>query len=176
MGYSAGVANLLSAPPVFVAVVIAFSFAWLGDKYRVHAPVIATQSVICVVGLLITAYHQNNAVRYFGIFLGSAGCQGNISAVLAYQSNNIRNQSKRAVGTALQTGFGAIGGMIASTTFRQIDAPRYLPGLWATATLQLLMLILLCGTTFSFWHTNRKLARGTLERPIEGLVGFKYTL
>lgn len=176
MGYTAGVANLLSAPPVFVAVITAFSFAWLGDKYRTHAPIIAAQSIICIIGLLITAYHQNNAVRYFGIFLGSAGCQGNIPAILAYQSNNIRNQSKRAVGTALQTGFGAIGGIVASSTFREMDAPRYLPGLWTTACFQLLILVLLCATTFFFRRANRNLERGTLKKPIEGLEGFKYTL
>jgi MFS family permease len=176
MGYTAGVANLLSAPPVFVAVFSAFSFAWIGDKYRTRAPVIAIQAIICFVGLMITAYHKNNTVRYFGIFLGSAGCQGNIPAVLAYQSNNIRCQSKRSVGTALQMGFGAIGGIIASTAFREVDAPRYLNGLWTTAGLQILVLLLLCITTFAFSRANRRMERGTLQRPIEGLEGFKYTI
>lgn len=176
MGYSAGVANLLSAPPVFVAVFSAFSFAWLGDRYRTRAPVIAAQAIICFAGLMITAYHKHNTIRYLGIFLGSAGCQGNIPAVLAYQSNNIRCQSKRSVGTALQMGFGAIGGIIASSAFREVDAPRYLNGLWATAGLQLLVLVLLGGTTLAFTRANRQLARGTLQQPIEGLEGFKYTI
>jgi MFS family permease len=176
MGYTAGVANLLSAPPVVFAVITAFSFAWLGDRYRMRGPVIAAQSIICIVGLMITAYHHKHGVRYFGIFLGIAGCQGNIPAVLAYQSNNIRFQSKRSVGSALQIGFGAIGGIIASTTFREVDAPRYVPGLWTTAGLQLLILALLSMTTFVFWRANRKLDRGTLRKPIEGLEGFKYTL
>jgi MFS family permease len=176
MGYSAGVANLLSAPPVLFAVISAFTFAWLGDKYRKRAPLIAAQAIICIVGLMITAYHSNNVVRYFGIFLGSAGCQGNIPAVLAYQSNNIRSQSKRSVGCALQIGFGAVGGVIASTTFREMDAPRYIPGLWTTAGLQLLILALLGATTFVFWRANRSLDQGTLREPIEGLEGFKYTI
>lgn len=176
MGYSSGVANLLSAPPVFFAVISAFSFAWLSDKYRTRAPVIAAQSIICIIGLMITAYHKNNVVRYFGIFLGSAGCQGNVPAVLAYQSNNIRQQSKRAIGSALQIGFGAIGGIIASTTFREVDAPIYKPGLWTTAGLQLLILALLCATTSILWRANSQLVQGTLKEPIEGLIGFKYTL
>jgi MFS family permease len=176
MGYAGGLANVLSAPPVFVAVFSAFSFAWLGDRYRMRAPVIAVQAIICFVGLMITAYHQNNTVRYLGIFLGSAGCQGNIPAVLAYQSNNIRCSSKRSVGTALQMGFGAIGGIIASTAFREVDAPRYLPGLWTTAGLQLLTLLILCGTTFAFRRANMQVVRGTRKTPIEGLEGFTYTL
>lgn len=104
MGYTAGVANLLSAPPVCSAVISALSFAWLGDKYHVRAPIIAAQSTIVIIGLMITAYHSSNGVRYFGIFLGIAGCQGNVPAILAYQSNNIRMQSKRSVGSALQIG------------------------------------------------------------------------
>ena len=123
MGYTAGVANLLSAPPVVFAVISAFIFAWIGDKYHLRAPCIMAQSTICLIGLMLTAYHRNNGVRYFGIFLGQAGCQGNIPAVLAYQSNNIRLQSKRSVGSALQIGFGAIGGIAAGMLITSDDPP-----------------------------------------------------
>jgi MFS family permease len=176
MGYSAGAANALSAPPACAAVFSAFGFAWIGDRYRIRAPIIAVQAIICFIGLMIVAYHPNNGVRYFGIFLGVAGCQGNIPAVLAYQSNNIRLQSKRSVGSALQIGFGAVGGIIASTSFREKDAPKYVNGLWATAGLQFFILLALCGTSGHFWRKNRQLEKGTLTEPIEGQEGFKYTL
>jgi len=175
MGYTAGVANLLSAPPVVFAVISAFGFAWIGDKYHLRAPIIAAQSTICLIGLMLTAYHKNNAVRYFGIFLGQAGCQGNIPAILAYQSNNIRLQSKRSVGSALQIGFGAIGGIIASTSFREKDAPRYVNGLWTTAGLQLFIICACACTSLYFITKNRQLDKGTLKKPIEGQEGFKYT-
>ncbi|KAK2797122.1 hypothetical protein FQN50_009313 [Emmonsiellopsis sp. PD_5] len=176
MGHSGGIANLLSAPPVIFAVICAFTFAWLGDRYRVRAPIIAAQCIISIVGLMITAYHKKAGVRYFGIFLGTAGCQGNVPAILAYQSNNIRLQSKRSVGSALQIGFGAIGGIIASTTFREVDAPRYVPGLWTTAGLQFFILALVACTTFQFMRRNKQVVAGTATKPIEGLEGFKYTL
>jgi len=175
MGYTASVANLLSAPPVVFAVIIAFIFAWIGDKYHLRAPCIAAQSTICLTGLMLTAYHKNNGVRYFGIFLGQAGCQGNIPAILTYQSNNIRLQSKRSVGSALQIGFGAIGGIIASTSFREKDAPRYITGLWTTAGLQLFIICACACTSFFFFTRNRQFNKGTLKKPIEGLEGFKYT-
>ncbi|OCT49794.1 putative transporter [Cladophialophora carrionii] len=176
MGYTAGVANLLSAPPVVSAVGSALGFAWIGDKYHVRAPIIAAQSVIVIVGLMITAYHSSNGVRYFGIFLGIAGCQGNIPAILAYQSNNIRMQSKRSVGSALQIGFGAIGGIVASTAFTQNEAPYYRSGLWATAALQFYILGSVACTSWYFWKKNKQVDAGTLEKPIEGQEGFKYTL
>ncbi|KAH0562490.1 hypothetical protein GP486_002819 [Trichoglossum hirsutum] len=175
MGYTAGVANLLAAPPVISAVVSAFAFAWVGDRYRMRGPLIAFQAIVTIVGLMITAYHKKNSVRYFGIFLGYAGCQGNIPAILAYQSNNIRLQSKRAVGSALQIGFGAIGGIIASTTFREKDAPRFLIGLWVTAGLQFLILCILTCTTLYFHHQNKKVDSGELAE-LEGQSGFRYTL
>ncbi|PGH02077.1 hypothetical protein GX51_04890 [Blastomyces parvus] len=176
MGYSGGIANLLSAPPVVFAVISAYSFALLGDKYRLRSPIIVAQCIIGIVGLMITAYHSKSGVRYFGIFLGTAGCQGNVPAILAYQSNNIRMQSKRSVGSALQIGFGAIGGIIASTTFREVDAPKFVPGLWTTTGLQLLILALLACTTFHFWRRNKAVDAGTATKLIEGLEGFRYTL
>lgn len=104
MGYTPGAANALSAPPSIAAMITAMSFAWIGDKYRVRAPIIAAQSLLAIIGLMIVAYAENNGARYFGTFLGVCGCQGNVPAILAYQSNNIRGQSKRSVGSALQIG------------------------------------------------------------------------
>ncbi|PGG95220.1 hypothetical protein AJ79_10178 [Helicocarpus griseus UAMH5409] len=176
MGYDGGIANLLSAPPVVFAVICAYIIAIVADKYRVRSPVIVLQCVVGIIGLMITAYHPKDGVRYFGIFLGTAGCQGNVPAILAYQSNNIRMQSKRSVGSALQIGFGAIGGMIASTVFREQDAPKYVPGLWVTTGLQFLILGLLACTTLHFWRRNKQVDNGTATKPIEGLEGFKYTL
>jgi sugar phosphate permease len=180
MGYNAGQANALSAPPNLVAMIAAFSFAWLGDKYRVRGPIIATQSIITIVGLMIVAYAENNGARYFGTFLGVCGCQGNVPAVLAYQSNNIRGQSKRSVGSALQIGFGAIGGIIASTVFTQKEAPKYLTGLWVTAGLQFYILVVLGCFTVYFRKQNavveRQRAGGEPMDEREGLAGFKYTV
>ncbi|KAH7345872.1 phthalate transporter-like protein [Pyrenochaeta sp. MPI-SDFR-AT-0127] len=179
MGYTGGHANALSAPPSLVAAIVAFGFAWLGDKKRLRGPLIAIQSLIVVTGLMLVAYAKNNGVRYFGIFLGVAGAQGNVPAILAYQSNNIRGQSKRAVGSALQIGFSAIGGILASTTFRQKDAPRYTTGLWVSAGLQLWILLTLAVTTSYFWKKNKEADRQTENgepvEPIEGQIGFRYT-
>jgi len=176
MGYSGGVSNLLAAPPVVFAVVSAFFFAWLSDKIKLRSPAIVAQCLIIIIGLMLTAYHSNNGVRYFGIFLGTAGCQGNIPTVLAYQSNNIRLQSKRSVGSALQIGFGAIGGIVASTVFKEADAPTYRPGLWVTAGLQFMTMGLVAATSLYFWTRNKQEKKGTLKHPIEGQVGLRYTM
>ncbi|UPX20089.1 uncharacterized protein EKO05_0010334 [Ascochyta rabiei] len=102
MGYSAGIANALSTPPAIVAMIAAFGFAWIGDRYQDRAPIIAVQSVICLIGLMLVAYAQNNGVCYFGVFLGIMGSQGNVPAILTYQASNARLQSKRSTASSLQ--------------------------------------------------------------------------
>lgn len=176
MGYSAGMSQILSAPPYVSGVAIALAFAWAADKTHLRAPFIVLGNVIVIVGLSMTAYHHNNAIRYLGIFIGMAGQLSNIPTVLAYQANNIRTNSKRAVGSALQIGFGGIGGIFASTVFRQQDSPRYLNGLWATMGCQFMMMTILAVMTWNFKRKNRQHAEGTLREPLEGHKDFTYTI
>ena len=176
MGYDAGVANALSAPPVIFAVLVALVVSWLSDKYKRRWPALVFQCSIGICGLMMTAYSKSNSVRYGGLFLGQAGCQGNIPTILAYQSNNIRMQSKRSVGSALQIGFGAIGGIIGSTVFFESESPNYPTGLWITTGLQMFILTITGCMSLYFIRMNRKFDAGTLKAPLEGQPGFKFTL
>ncbi|KAG0641023.1 major facilitator superfamily domain-containing protein [Tuber brumale] len=176
MGYSTGVSQILSSLPYIPAIVVAFFLSWCADLTRLRAPFIAFGCLLVIAGLSITAYASSNSVRYFGIFLGLAGAQNNIPAVLAYQSNNIRMNSKRSVGSALQVGFGAIGGVFASTVYRQEDSPKYRNGLWATMGCQFLTLLLLACMTVYFKKKNRQHKEETLDKPIENHPAFTYTI
>lgn len=175
MGYSVGVTHLLGVPPVAFAVCSSLLISWASDKYKKRAPAIAVQCCLCICGLMMTAYCKGNIARYWGLFFGFAGCQGNIPSILAYQSNNIRTQSKRSVGSALQIGFGAIGGILGSTVFKQEDAPRYVTGLWVTAGLQMFIMMLLSIMTTYFYRMNKQVDNGTVKKPLEGQPGFKFT-
>ncbi|KAL7276235.1 hypothetical protein RUND412_000771 [Rhizina undulata] len=175
MGYTTGMSQILSAPPYIAAIPIAFSLAWAADKARMRSPFIAFQSIVVIVGLLLTAYHRNNGVRYFGTFVVVAGGLGNLPAILAYQSNNIRTNSKRLVGSALQIGFGGVGGIFASTVYREVDAPRYLNGLWATIGCQFFILFAILGMSFYFAAMNRAKREGRIKE-LEGNEAFEYTI
>ncbi|PPQ68482.1 hypothetical protein CVT25_008408 [Psilocybe cyanescens] len=175
MGYSEKASLLLTAPPGAFAGVSCFFFAWLSDKTKKRAIWMAVQNVICIIGLILTAYSTNNPVRYFGLFLVNAGATGCVPGVLAYSANNITTHTKRSVQTAIIITAGGIGGIMATTIFRQQDYPRYLNGLWATVGLQLLMIILLGMTTFIFMRRN-KLRREGKVGPLEGQEDFYYTL
>lgn len=95
---------------------------------------------------------------------------------LLQSSNNIVSQTKRAVSTAITVMFGGLGGIIASLVFRQVDSPRYRPGIYATIASQFLMLILLAITTLYYRRMNKGIQEGTATQLLEGRVGFLYTL
>lgn len=77
--------------------------------------------------------------------------------------------------TAVIVSFGGIGGILATTVFRQADAPSYLPGIYATIACQVLLLMLLATTTTYFWVQNKRLRRESLMKGQEE-QGFLYTL
>ncbi|EXJ91890.1 hypothetical protein A1O3_00440 [Capronia epimyces CBS 606.96] len=133
LGFTTTKVYLLSAPPNIAAIFYAFGLSYLADHLKLRAPFVALHSIVTIVGLMLVEYCKNNSVRYFGVFLGVAGANGNLPAILAWQANNIRGQDTRAVASGFQIAAGAIGGIYASTTFIAKQAPKYAGGLWATA-------------------------------------------
>jgi len=176
LGWSTTDALLLSAPPYAPAFLSAVFFAWLSDKYRHRAGFILIQGLISITGLCLTAFSPQNRVRYFGIFLLNAGSSGCIPSILAYSANNVVGSSKRSIASALTVAFGGVGGIIASTVYREQDFPRYLTGLWVTLGAQFLLLFLVGVTSVHFMRLNRLARAGKLAGPLEGQPGFFYTL
>ncbi|KAK0472550.1 high-affinity nicotinic acid transporter [Armillaria novae-zelandiae] len=157
MGWNVELSLLLTAPPYVFAAVCVITFGWLSDRYRMRALFLAIQALITITGLTLTAFANPPGWRYTGIFLANAGCSASIPGILAYASNNITSHSKRAVTTAITVSFGGIGGIVATTIYRQQDFPRYIPGFVATLSLQVLLLVLLGIMTVYFWYENKKL-------------------
>ncbi|PPQ87485.1 hypothetical protein CVT25_008221 [Psilocybe cyanescens] len=149
MGWSVTASLLLAISILF--------FAWISDKYRQRAAIIAFQAIVTIVGLVLTGYAKQSS-----IFLSTAGSGGCIPGILAYSSNNIISHTKKSVSTAIIVSFGGIGGMFASLVFRQVDAPAYRPGIYVTIGSQLLMLLLLAITTTHFWRKNKSMAQELL--------------
>lgn len=132
MGFNMAASQCLIAPPYVFAGILMFCMAWVGDRYRVRGAIILANCTISIIGLPIMGFHPNPNVRYFGVFLATAGANANVPALMAYQANNIRGQWKRAFCSATLTGFGGIGGIAGSLVFRTQDSPDYVPGIIAT--------------------------------------------
>jgi hypothetical protein len=128
MGFSVGVSLLLVAPPYVLTIFVTLTTSYLADRTRHRTPFIFLHSVIAITGFALVASPLSTGVKLLGTFFAVAGANANLPAAIAFAQNNIIGTSKRAVVSAMQIGFGAIGGIAASTVFRQQDAPRYIPG------------------------------------------------
>ncbi|PVG02494.1 MFS general substrate transporter [Serendipita vermifera] len=175
LGYSELNAQLLCAPPYFTSIFLAFGLAWVGDKYIIRAPIIMVQAVLTIIGLSMTAFHPTPSVRYGGVFLGLAGANANVASILGYMQNNIVGHTKRSFTSALVIGAGGVGGIVASTVFQSKDAPKYRPGLWVTIGANFVILLVSGIMTAYFMWRNRQVRAGR-GKPIEGKVGFYYTI
>lgn len=178
MGFSVGEAQCLVAPPYGFAAIVMYGTGYIGDKYKVRGPLIIFNMVLCLIGLPIMGWHSSAAVRYFGVFLTTAGANANVPVTMSYQANNIRGQWKRAFCSATLVGFGGIGGIAGSLIFRLEDAPEYRPGLYACIACCLLSIIIVSGLSVVFKAQNAKAARGECEledSDEDHQKGFKYT-
>lgn len=126
LGFSVGQSQLLVAPPYVLAGIVTFATGWLGDRFRVRGLPILINMTLCLIGLPIMGFHSSAAVRYFGVFLVTAGANSNVPAALSYQATNIRGQWKRAFCSATLVGSGGIGGIAGSLVFRQVS-PKAIP-------------------------------------------------
>ncbi|KAL1845948.1 hypothetical protein VTK73DRAFT_387 [Phialemonium thermophilum] len=178
MGFSVGAAQCLVAPPYAFAGIVMYTTAWVGDRYRIRGPIVVFNNVLSLIGLPIVGFHPHPAVRYFGVFLVTAGANSNVPAAMSYQANNIRGQWKRAFCSATLVGFGGIGGICGSLVFRSQDAPEYRPGLYACIACSLLSIVLVCALSIDFYFQNRLADREgkILESSDEdNHVAFRYT-
>ncbi|KAK2738361.1 hypothetical protein FQN55_000569 [Onygenales sp. PD_40] len=67
-------------------------------------------------------------VRYMAVFFVTTGCYIVQPVAIVWLANNLSGHYKRAIGLAIQVGFGNIGGIIASNLFVQDLGPRYFAG------------------------------------------------
>ncbi|KAF1985521.1 MFS general substrate transporter [Aulographum hederae CBS 113979] len=163
LGFDVGESQCLVAPPYALAGLLMFAMGHLGDKFRLRGPIIVFNMLLCIIGLPIVGWHSSAAVRYFGVFLVTAGANTNIPQAMTYQANNIRGQWKRAFCSATLVGFGGIGGIAGSLVFRTQDSPEYHNGIWACIACSLLNIILVGWLSLIFKRENRKVDAGRLN-------------
>lgn len=173
MGFSVVKAQCLVAPPYVAAAVVMFLQGMLADKWRIRGPIVAVNAAMGLLGLGLLGYLENPAPRYFGVFLATIAGNSNCPALISWQSNNIRGQWKRALTSATLIGGGSIGGLIGTTVFRAQDAPNYRPGLLTTMATNAGIIGLVGVLLWKFHRANERADVG--GRPIEGLIGFRYT-
>ncbi|OAA57780.1 phthalate transporter [Cordyceps fumosorosea ARSEF 2679] len=179
MGFSVGQAQCLVAPPYVFAGFVMYASAVLGDRFRVRGPLIIFNMLLCLVGLPIMGWAQSSGVRYFGVFLVTAGANCNVPTIMSFQANNLRGQWKRAFCSATLVGFGGIGGIAGSLIFRDQDKKTgYKPGMYACIACAALNIILVIACDLGFKYANDRADKGGKvpeSHEDDGAPDFRYT-
>lgn len=173
MGFSTNKAILLSSPPYYYAVIPVLLSSYVGDKYRLRAPVIIFNATTLIAGFCMLGFPTQVTVRYIGTFLATGAYVSNWAALNAYQANNVVGQWKRATVAAAISACNGLGGIAGSYIVRQHEAPRYLTAVWVSIGSHILMVVLVVACTGWFRMMNHKARiEGLL---IEGVPTFRYT-
>ncbi|KKA21914.1 hypothetical protein T310_4078 [Rasamsonia emersonii CBS 393.64] len=130
-GYGAITTQLYSIPPWAAAFGFSMCIAFFSDKLRHRFAF--TLVPICVAlagfGMLLNIHGvQHRHVEYGALFLVTSGCYSAMPVIVCWFAMNLGGHKRRSVGTAWQVGFGNIGGIIATYSFLQKDAPNYRNG------------------------------------------------
>ncbi|KAJ5094408.1 hypothetical protein N7456_010269 [Penicillium angulare] len=127
LGYSSTNAQLLTIPVYFTASVCCVVVGYFSDRLGQRSLFSLGCYVAVFVGFLIAVAPSKfiPGLTYAGTFIAASGIYPAIPGLLALSSNNYAPATKRAVGMAIQIGFGTLGGAAASNFYRAQDAPRY---------------------------------------------------
>ncbi|KAJ4248774.1 hypothetical protein NW762_012612 [Fusarium torreyae] len=127
LGYTAQIAQLLTIPVYAAATITTVVMGYFADKTGGRSVYILVCYVVVFVGFLMAVAPSAfiPGLTYAGCFIAACGIYPSLPGLLALASNNYAPNTKRAVGMAVQIGFGTMGGAAASNFYRKADAPRY---------------------------------------------------
>ncbi|KAH8901167.1 putative MFS nicotinic acid transporter Tna1 [Thozetella sp. PMI_491] len=127
LGYTAAIAQLLTIPVYTAATICCVIVGYLADKTGRRGFFVLICYSAIFLGFLLAVAPSNfiPGLTYAGCFIAACGIYPGIPGLLALSSNNYAPHSKRAVGMAIQIGFGTMGGAAAANFYFAKDAPRY---------------------------------------------------
>jgi dipeptide/tripeptide permease len=130
LGYTASAAQIRSIPIFIVATITAVIAAYVTDRLRHRYWFTILGLVIASIGyiLLLAQDSLSAGVKYFALFLVVPGGYITQPIVLVWMSNLMSGHYKRSVSSAMQVGFGNLGGIVASNVFFTSEAPKYPTG------------------------------------------------
>ncbi|EEP76479.1 predicted protein [Uncinocarpus reesii 1704] len=134
LGYSGIESQIHSIPIWIVAAVVTMMVSYLTDRLKHRFGFVVFGVVFASIGYIILLCQGPPdaglppRVRYMAVFFVTTGTYIVQPVTIVWMANNLGGHYKRAIGLAIQVGFGNIGGIIASNIFVRTDAPRYFVG------------------------------------------------
>ncbi|CAG8691072.1 229_t:CDS:10 [Dentiscutata erythropus] len=123
------ISQLLSTPPFVLGCISTISIAKLSDRTGVRSPYLIFSLSIAIIGYsILLVPNISTALKYTGVCIVGFGAFPTIPTTLAWITNNLAGDSKRAVGCAMAIAFGNIGGVVSAQLYKSSDAPDYKTG------------------------------------------------
>ncbi|KAI0036163.1 MFS general substrate transporter [Vararia minispora EC-137] len=170
LGFSTTISLLLAAPPWIVATIVCIVNARHADVSGERFFHIAGPWWGVIVGYIIGLSTMNTGGRYVAMFLMACGYAG-FALTLVWVSNAVpRPPAKRAAAIGIVNGFGNIGNLIGSFTWKAQWGPDYHPSMWISLSSLLLSSALALVVRQMLVRDNKKLKasemadRATRER------------
>ena len=164
LGYSTVQTQLHTVPPVAAALVLALIIAYLSDRTRLRAPYIAFGILLTVVGLAILISIQDSfSAKYLGLHLIAMGALACGPIVVCWFVMNLHGHVTRSIGTAWLISFGNTGGIVATFSFLQADAPKYIKGYTVCLVITVVGALAAIGYGLLVWKENRELKKVAAE-------------
>ncbi|KEF55077.1 uncharacterized protein A1O9_08730 [Exophiala aquamarina CBS 119918] len=130
LGWTSIRAQVMSIPVFIVAAVLTLSAAVLSDHLKRRYEILMASCLLTIIGyaILFAMHSVPVGARYFAVYLMTGGGFAAQTISIVWLSNNMGGHYKRAIGVAMQIGFGNIAGIIASFIYLQSEAPTYHTG------------------------------------------------
>ncbi|KAI0343420.1 MFS general substrate transporter [Trametopsis cervina] len=118
LGFATWKAQLMTVPPNALAAIGIGCGAWLAARTRRRAPLVIGCGVIAIIGYIILATTKTPGAQYVGVHFASLGVYTGNALILSWPSENVSNQTKRAVSVAMQITIGDLGAVTGVLIYR----------------------------------------------------------
>ncbi|CAM9012450.1 unnamed protein product [Wickerhamomyces anomalus] len=121
LGYTSSIAQLLTIPIYVTASICSLIQAYFSDKAGIRSIFIGTNLFFVMIGFAMAIAGTDRdvpGVIYAGCFIATIPLYMAFPGIIAWNSNNLSNAKKRAVGMALHIGLGNLGGAFASNFYK----------------------------------------------------------
>ncbi|KIW90676.1 uncharacterized protein Z519_08459 [Cladophialophora bantiana CBS 173.52] len=136
LGYSTVKTNLYTVAPNISGAIMLILLAFASDYTRLPFPFVAMGFAFTWIGFIIYAavdVHTQLHVVYFACFMMTWGTSAPSVILDVWYNNNIEDENKQMMLTAIGVPFASMMGVVSSNIFQNKDAPKYMPALLTTA-------------------------------------------
>lgn len=138
-GHGVDISQLITVPVYLLAFILTLTGSFFADRCHQRGVFMLGFELLAIIGFVILRTSADYRVQYVGCFFAaggtvlkdpfytsansSPGSYPLIPLLSAWNSNNLAGSTKRAMGIAMQVGFGNLGGVIAPYIYAK-DTPR----------------------------------------------------